>query len=144
MPKTMLAVFCSLAAPSEPLPLEPSLPLALKQQLQEAEWDAGERKEEVALIAAGRGSEGEGLYGSPLLDFSITQGAETRGKPPNAEVPRRTVQVDTEEMARLRSKIEEEDLEQLQTLSRDSDLPWQPPRPRTDSGPTLPFELSNI
>ena len=61
------AALCSLAAPSEPLPLEPALPLALKQQLQEAEWDAGERREEVALLAAGRGSEGEGLYGTPLL-----------------------------------------------------------------------------
>lgn len=64
----LVAAICSLAAPSEPLPAQqPMLPLALKQQLQEAEWDAGERREEVALIAAGRGSEGEGMYGSPLL-----------------------------------------------------------------------------
>ena len=53
------------------------------------------------------------------------------------------MQVDAEEMARLRGKIEEEDQEQLMTLSRDSDLPWQPPRSRRD-GATLPFELSNF
>ena len=45
-------------------PLEPSLPMTLKQQLQEAEWDALEQREDMALVAAGRGPSGEGMYGS--------------------------------------------------------------------------------
>ena len=93
--------------------------MALRQQLQEAEWDAGERSEEVALMAAGRGAEGEGMYGSTLLDFSIRQRAEGAGKPPSSEVPRRRMRISPEEALRLRERIQQEDGTQLQELYRD-------------------------
>ena len=60
------------ADPLDPVltPLEPSLPMTLKQQLQEAEWDALEQREDMALVAAGRGPSGEGMYGSCAIAHS--------------------------------------------------------------------------
>ena len=70
-------------------------------------------------MAAGRGAEGEGMYGSTLLDFSIRQRAEGAGKPPSAEVPRRRMRISPEEATRLRERIQQEDGTQLQELYRE-------------------------